>query len=266
MDALLELAITLKNPLSTEPLYPMTVVRGGKENREQNIARAEKMLGHAVVYAAAVDVPVRPLTRAGGNTAKRIGYAMTDNRISMVVAGWDGDPGERGRVFGHVLDDVIESTDRQVLVSKLSHPLNLTKRLVVVIPKAFDHMKGADEAFRTIKKLASRTSAELLLISVGESSERYVQILDQIKPSLSAEAVDVEDWSDLKGRFYDKFYETDLLVILSARKGTVSWHYRLERLPVYIKETRIVSFIVLFPEEGEVDDRGTKATVVSRRN
>ncbi|TMW72943.1 cation:proton antiporter [Alteribacter natronophilus] len=264
MDHLLELAIILRNPLSTEPLYPMTVVEGGKENREQNIARAEKMLGHAVVYAAAADVPVHPLTRAGGNAAKRISYAMTDNRISMVVAGWDGEQSRHGGMFGNVLDDVIDTTDRQVLVSKLSHPLNLTKRIVVVIPKGFDHMSGSDEAFRTLKKLASRTSATLLVISVGEGAEKYTGILDSIKPSISVESGEAADWSDLREQFYDTFDETDLLVILSARRGTVSWHYQLERLPVYIQKTRIVSFIVLFPEEAAVDDRGTKATIVSR--
>ncbi len=262
MDNLLELAIILKNPLSNEPLYPMTVVQGDNESREIKIAQAEKMLGHAVVYAAGADIPVRPLTRVGDHPAKRMAYAITDNRISTVVVGWNGEMTSSGHMFGSVLDQLIEYTDRQVLVSKLSHPLNITKRIVVVIPKGFDHMSGAHEAFRTAKVLASRTGAELLLIVVDDEKEKYEQIFATIKPDLTMKVEQVDDWGELKDSYYETFEETDLMLILSARRGTVSWHYRLERLPYYIQKTRLVSFIVYFTKEAQVDERGTKATVL----
>ncbi|RNA69881.1 cation:proton antiporter [Alteribacter keqinensis] len=264
MDNLLELAITLKNPLSTEPLYPMTVVQGGSENREMKIAQAEKMLGHAVVYASAADVSVTPLTRVGNNPAKRISYAVTDNRISTVIVGWNGQKSGAGNMFGSVIDDVVEYTDRQVLVSKLSHPLNVTRRVVAVVPKGFDHMSGADEAFRTVKMLASRIGAALFVIVVGDQKEKYRDLFAGIKPAITTQVEQIHEWIDLKEHYYDTFKETDLLVILSARRGTVSWHHRLERLPVYIQKTKIVSFIVLFTKEAAVDDRGTKGTVISR--
>ncbi|WP_026690159.1 cation:proton antiporter [Alteribacter aurantiacus] len=263
MDNLLELAITIKDPLSTEPLYPMTVVKGGNEDMELKVAQAEKMLGHAVLYASAADVSVRPMTRVGDNPAKRISYAVTDNRISTIIVGWNGQRNKGSHTFGSVIDDVVEFTDRQVLVSKLSHPLNVTRRMIVVIPKGFDHMSGADEAFRTTKTLASRIGAELFLIIVGDKKEKYMKIFASIKPTMSMEAGEIDDWIDLKEQYYDTFRETDLLFILSARRGTVSWHHRLERLPHYIQKTKIVSFIVLFTKEAAIDDRGTKGTVMS---
>ena len=65
-DALLDLALAIRATGSEEPLHPLMVVRqDGYAGTEAQVAEAERLLGHAVIYAAGVDVPVVPLAPCG---------------------------------------------------------------------------------------------------------------------------------------------------------------------------------------------------------
>jgi hypothetical protein len=100
-DALMDIAFLLRGKDSEEPLYPLMVVRGTEQGSEAQVAEAEKMLSHAVLYAAGADVPVAPLTRVDQNIATGMSRAMAETRTSIVVVGWDGrNSGVRTAVFG----------------------------------------------------------------------------------------------------------------------------------------------------------------------
>jgi len=57
----------------------------------------------------------------------------------------------------------------------------------------------------------------------------------------------------------------DLVIVMSARRGTVAWHPQLERMPRVLSQLNNGSFIMLYPPETDkVDERGTRGTEVPR--
>nr|WP_184665279.1 cation:proton antiporter [Texcoconibacillus texcoconensis] len=267
MDYLLDLSFTIKSPSSEEPIFPMTVVQSNENNddnddNEAKVAQAEKMLGHAVIYAAGADVPVRLLTRVEDNPTIGIHRAIMDNRISTVIAGWNGSDDHSKYGLGRVMDQLVERTRQQVVVANLNQHLSLTKRIVVILPKGYDHMSGGYDAVRLTKLLANQIGARMLFIVIQDDTSTYEKWINNEKPDVEAKFVVVEKWLNIKRYYEQTLKEDDLVVILSAREGTLSWHPRLALLPKSIHKTAVKNFIVLFPQEYPVDNRGTRGTNV----
>lgn len=249
-DSLLDVAFILRGAGSEEPLHPLAVVRGREEGTDAQVAEAEKMLSHAVLYSASADVPVTPLTRVDQNVATGIVRAGAETRASTIVVGWDGDSGGGGSaVFGSVLDQLLEQTKQLVVVTRLGHPLNTTKRVVGVVSRASDRQPGYGEAAHLLQRLASELDARLEVLVVDDDPERYRQSFQEIKPSVSAAFRKVAGWGPLLWELRTELGPDDLVVVLGGRRGTVSWHRELDRLPRQLVGLVPESFMVVFPSE-----------------
>src|SRR5690606_15009106 len=117
-EALLDLSFILRGS-SSEPILPLMVVGAGADP-EAEFAAAERSLRHAVNYAAGADVPVHPLTRVDPNVASGIARAIVETRANLVVIGWQGKATASRygiqRIFGSVLDQLLELTTQKVVV------------------------------------------------------------------------------------------------------------------------------------------------------
>ncbi|MFA9557919.1 cation:proton antiporter [Evansella sp. AB-rgal1] len=265
MESLLDLSSMLKEENSQDqPLYPLTVVQKEGRGVEIGVAKAEKMLGHAVIYASGADMPVRLLTRVDLNVSDGITRAVVEERINIIVAGWDAQMTNR-QLFGSVIDRVIDRTNQTVLVSKIGHPLNTTKRLVLVISQGAHRKPGFIDALGKIKKISTKLNCSLLIFVVKDRTDKYVSYIKEIKPTPPTTLIQVDTWETLFNKYVPKITPDDLVVILSARKGTIAWNYQLENLPGKLASANCESFIVYYPaEEEEVDIRGSRGTDIPK--
>lgn len=250
-DALLDLAIVLRRDDSDEPLHPLMVVgRSGREGAEADVAAAERLLGHAVQRAVDAGVPVVPLTRVDASIASGILRGITETRSSVVVLGWDGGRSGAGeRIFGSVLDRVLEQAPQQMVVARLGHPLATTRRVLLVLPPAIDRHPGFYDALAGVKRLASHVGASLTTLVVGEEAdvESCARHFDRVRPALPSTFVRVTGWSGLLARLRSEAGADDLVVLLSSRRSTLSWHPKLERLPAQLAGLVPESFLIIYP-------------------
>ncbi len=262
-DALMDISFLLRGKDSEEPLYPLMVVRGTEEGSEAQVAEAEKMLSHAVLYASGADVPVSPLTRVDQNIATGVTRAMAETRTSIVVVGWDGrTSGSRTAVFGTVLDQLLEQSRQTVIVAKMGHPLNTTRRIVLVVPPASDRHPGFPAAASLMKRLASEVDAKLEAIVVGEDPARYRDTLVALRPEHPTEVGGVEGWGPLLWELRTRLDPEDLVVVLSARQGTLGWTRELEKLPGQLSSLVPESFLIVYPSEVEASATGVEGADV----
>jgi Kef-type K+ transport system membrane component KefB/mannitol/fructose-specific phosphotransferase system IIA component (Ntr-type)/nucleotide-binding universal stress UspA family protein len=248
-DDLMDLALILRDPHSREPIHPTTVVPADNDRSDQYVALAEKMLSHAVAYATAADAPVVPLTRMDHNFASGISRAATETRSSVVIIGWDGKRAPRRGVFGSVLDQLLEHTRQQVLVAKLGHPLNTTRRIVLVIPPATDHQIGFLESAQSVKRMANRLGARIDGYAFGSDADLYSGHLGRVSPEAPLAFRSIGGWGELLASLREELRPDDLAVVISARRGSVSWSPALERLPGLLSTLVPESFIMMYPSE-----------------
>jgi len=256
-EALMDIAMIIKNKKAEEPLFPLTVARDS-ENVNEQVAASEKMLSHAVVHAAAAEVPVLPVTRVDMNIAKGMIRATKELRISHIVIGWNGQTSAKQRIFGSILDQVLDETEQMVLVCKTDHALNTTNRVVLLIPPYLDREPGFIGAMNTIKNLVLQIGADLLVVRSRNNQTITKEIIEKREPEIDAEFLLLENWSDVLSDQRVSFTQEDLVILLSTRKGTVSWESNLERLPRIIAQNfPKLNFVTVYPSEQEPDEAPT---------
>ena len=248
-EELMELAILLRRRNSHEPLYPLTVVESGS-HAEERVAKAEKLLGHAVVQALEADIPVVPITRAAIETTVGIQQAAVDLRISMIITAWKGTVSSNPRVFGRTLDSILDSSSQLLFVSRCPVPINTMKRVILAVPPLIDHQPGFATAIRAIKTLAHQLDASLFTVSVPPTMEKAKYIIQDNQPKVKESYKQLDRWDGLLPWMKGNLSKDDLLVMVSVRKGRLAWQPNLNRMPRLIsQQLKGINFVFAYPPE-----------------
>jgi Kef-type K+ transport system membrane component KefB len=254
IDQLMELAVMVKNPYSPEPLFPMAVVKDGQKAQEQLLLNT-KMLEKAHDIAAATENTVQTITRVDYNVASGILRAIKETMISDVIIGWNARLSTRERIFGSVLDQALTNTEQTYMVSRLVSPLNTTDKIVVVVPKHAEVETGFYRWLETVKALSRQTGAPIHLFGSKGTLERIEALLLNSKPAVEAVFSVFEDLRDFLV-ISREITANDLLVVISARRGTLSYQSCLDKIPKTLsKHFNGVNFVIIYPQQKPVNLR-----------
>lgn len=256
-EALMDIAFAMRDPDSTEQVYPLTVVRDGTDVASQ-VADSEKMLSHAVIYAAGADIPVSPLTRIDMNIANGIYRAVKERRITNVVIGWNGQSSARQQVFGGVLDQLLRQSREMVMVCKIENKLSTHEKIILAIPPFAGLEGGFPESLRYIKILASQLGARLIVVTNKDQLETVTTMVGKMEPEVPVSYTGVNAWGDLITNLDDFMEKEDLFILQSSREGTLSWRPGLDRLPgIFVNRYPQNNFIAIYPSEDDFFTRNS---------
>jgi nucleotide-binding universal stress UspA family protein len=256
-ESLLDLAFAVRDERIDQPLHALSVVRPDQEGKtEADVAEAEERLAHMEEYAAGAEVPITGHTRVNHNIASGIVRSTVENRITTTLIGWDGARSRGQRVFGHIIDQVLNRTSQLTLVSRVRKPINTTQRILLVLPPGIDHNDGFYEALHTVKLLSEQTGAPIHGLVIGGNDEQFERLFGIVEPEVPGEFHPVENWKALLGMLRDEIEAQDLVVCMSARRDDMGWHSELQALPKSISTLTDENFLVVYPAgDDRVDDR-----------
>lgn len=247
VDPLVELAVMIKDPQSKAPLYALTVTREEQEG-SQGMASSRKLLERAERTAAATDHRVETLNRMDVNVTNGIVYTARENGISTVIMGWNPKPQVADKFFGSIMDNLLKRTEQMVWVYRALQPVNTIKRILIVVPENAEFEPGFMAWLRTLRLLIKQTNAKAIFYGTSNLAEKLTQIANQKASSFDFEHHLFTEWEDflILGR---EVSANDLLVVVSARKGTLSCQPILEKIPSQLgKYFESNSFAIIFPE------------------
>ncbi|WP_440772668.1 cation:proton antiporter domain-containing protein [Natronorubrum sp. DTA28] len=249
---LLELAFVIKGERGSSPVHVMTVVQpSDDQTTETEVARVNDELEELAAAGSAAEVPIETETRVNHNVASGIVQGSVEIEANQIIMGWDAASTFRHRIFGSIIDQVLKRTTLPVLISRLGHPINTTKRIFVVVPIGADHHEGFYEAVHIVKRIAASLGAELHVIVVEGSAHQFEQLFELVEEDATAEFTELGDWGQLLPTLESESEDDDLIVTISPRRGDVGWHNELEDLPARLAEMPPESFITIHPRQGE---------------
>ncbi|MDR7080273.1 Kef-type K+ transport system membrane component KefB [Neobacillus niacini] len=266
MESLLDLGFVIKMAKKTEqPLYPLTVVQKDLKQASNEVAHAEKMLGRAIMYASGADVPIKPLTRVDLNIGWGIERAVTEERITTIIAGWNGGSEGSDKVFGKIIDNILEHTYQRLLITNIKQPLNTMERVILIIPNNVVFKPGFEDSISIIKDIASQLQTTIKGLVIRDDLNEYEKVSERIRPGIKVEFKSIGSWQSLYENELNDAKSNDLVILLSARRGTVAWHPEIESLPKKLVSLNHGNLIVFFPTEmKETDIRGSRGTEVPK--
>ncbi|NEM96367.1 cation:proton antiporter [Pontibacter burrus] len=248
IENLIDLAVMLKNPDFHEPIYPLAVVIDN-EHAEEEIFKKNKMLQEAITHASATDNDVQLVSKLDVNVASGILRAIKELMITEVILGWNAKITTKDRVFGTVLDNLLENTEQMILVSKIAQPLNTTRRLIVIVPLNAELERGYLRWLRTVKALSVQLGAKIVFGGRRRTLNKIRQSLIKGKPAVEAEFEPLSDFKDLE-IIKSKLAQDDMILVISARKGTISYNNQMDYVPRLLSRTyKENSFIIIYPEQ-----------------
>jgi Kef-type K+ transport system membrane component KefB len=244
---LMDVAFMVRNPKSSQPIFPLAIVRD-EPDVQAGVAAGEKLLVHAVVHAAAAAVPATPMVRVDRNVASGILRAVRERMISTIIFGWNSRVGASNHMFTGILDQVLAESRELMLVCKIEQPLGTVERVVAAVPP-YSHLEpGFADGMQLVKSLARQVGAALHVAAPVEFTGAIKERMVRLKPDMPVTYRPLPDWSHLLPEIEAGRLPHDLVVLLSARQGTISWRPDLGRLPRQIAlRFPDISLAVCFP-------------------
>lgn len=263
IENLIDLSIILKNPEYNEPIYPLAVVIDDN-HAEEEIYKKNKMLQEAITHASATDNDVQLVSKIDINISSGILRAIKELMITEVVLGWNAKITTRDRIFGTVLDNLLDNTEQMILVCRIIQPLNTTGRLVVIVPTNAELERGFLRWLRSVKLLSQQLGAKIVFRARKRTLNKLRSAISKTKPAVEAEYqpyTSVNEFTSMKS----ELLADDMVIVISARKGTVSYNNNLDFVPrVLSRNYKDNSFIVIYPEQYPVY-QSTPASSVDMR-
>lgn len=252
MESLLDFALMVKDPGSEAPVHPLVVVQDDEEAKEK-IVISNKMMEKALIHAAASESNVQVVTRIDLNVTDGISRAVKELLISDVILAWSDKNSATDRIFGTIFgtttDNVLQSVWETVYICNFQHPLNTTKKLVLVLPANAEYEIGFAHNLSKITLLAKQAGARIVIYCGRKTQAAVQQFIANAKTSVEVTFQQLDHMEDFLV-LARNVSRDDLLVVVSARKGTISYQPYLENIPGRLsRHFRDNNVLLVYPEQ-----------------
>ncbi|RQD87971.1 cation:proton antiporter, partial [Methanosalsum natronophilum] len=225
---------------------------------EKDIIKTERVIESAKRYVSTAELKLRPQIRLNYNIASGIIRSVKENRINTVILGWDGTCSVRGSIIGSVIDQVLDNTDKLVLVSHLKHPLSTIATIQLILLRESLSNPGIYQTLRTIKRMSEETGYSITIHTFEDIQDAY----DKVFKLINLDVPFSFEISSGRKELLEKLRERqnnidDMVVYVTSRINTPGWDSSLKDLPNDIAFFFKGNLIIIYPStEEDMDDYG----------
>jgi Kef-type K+ transport system membrane component KefB/mannitol/fructose-specific phosphotransferase system IIA component (Ntr-type) len=219
---LLDLAFLLRDTSLPGSIRAVTIVRDA-DDIEEALTRGEKLLAECLTHAASANFVVEPSVRVDVNTSDGIPRAAKELHANLVITGWGGARTASARLFGSVMERLIDACPTRLLFCRLKRPLNTTRRLLVLLPPLAARRSDFPLLLRESKHLSQQIGAEICVCLVGKNREALRQTVESAPPARPLTFIGAETLAELRDRLLAETGPDDLLLALGERRGSALW-------------------------------------------
>lgn len=242
----LQFAVLVKDRSSRHPVVVLNVVPNS-DQAESEVASARKAMEGVISEAAAAEVEVKVKATIAGNAAAGIARTATEIAADLIIQNLPRSDDALHKLLGEGLDSVLRHTKKTLCLCSFRQPLANHTGLFVIAPACAEREPGFAIWAGKIIRLAIELSVPVRLNCTSSTHQAFEALARELKVTLDLEFNEFEDWED----FFvisRSLQDADLIVLVSARKGSVSFNTYLQRLPVKLeRHFPELSKILIYP-------------------
>lgn len=253
----LALATMMRNQKLNRGLVGLTVVFDD-EYRLQWQERGKSLLESLQRMASAVEVRMQTQVRIATNIANGIKHAFKEFNASEIIIGLHRRKDLTDKFWGEFTQSLFNGLNRQIIMSYFSQPLNTLRRIQVAVPSRAEFEPGFYRWLERLARMAENLECRIQFHSKHDTLSLIAEYMKNRHPEVRAEYTEMTQWRDLP-EVVSNVSNDHLLVIVTARKGTVSYKLAFERLPEELsRHYNGGNLMVIFPDQyGEPADSMT---------
>ena len=259
-NTLINIAILMRNTELNRGLIALNVVYDGEE-AEQDQLRGQELLENVVRKAAEADVRVQTQVRLAANIANGIKHAFKEYDCSEIIMGAHVHDNSRRPFWGEFAQSVFNGLSRQIIIVRCVQPLSTLRAIHVAVPSRAEYEPGFYRWTERLSRLAKNIGCRICFHGRMASLNLIDQYISHKHPSVRAEYISMPKWKELIP-LMKSVKKDEMLVVVTARPGTVSHKAALNNLPEEMTEHyKGNNYIILFPDQfGPAPDVMTFAT------
>ena len=250
VEPLVNMALMMRDPKSKKELLGVTVeVEYDEAKKQSKLAQRRKNLEHATRIAAAVDVPMKTRCRLSTNVASGILHTLSEMNASEIVLGLHHKHGMIDSFLGKFTQSLLKGTFRQLMIVKCVMPVNVMRRIVVAVPLNAEYEAGFYKWVERLARIGTQLGCRVHFWGHTDTLPKIKGYINKFHSSVRTEYSELDDWDDLLLLTGQLSYD-HLLVIVSARQGSISYQSSFENLPDQI--TRYFSdnsLMLVYPDQ-----------------
>ena len=253
-DPLVELAVLMQLKRTRTRLLALHVVDDQQEADQRGDGR--KLLEQAVKAAAATDDRLEPIVRHDLNLASGVVYTAREYHVTDILLGVTRDPDDP--VFGPLGEGLMQRTSKAIYVYQAVQPLGTVKHIVVAVPPKAEFESGFVHWFERVRSIVKQLGASVRFHGTPSTLKRIHQLCMRGSDPLQAQFEEMDSWEDLL-IISRSFKADDLLIVVTARRGSISHDALFDKLPRQLaRYFGQNSYLVIVPEQmgGDQLDKG----------
>lgn len=245
-EGITKMAVFMRNPDNAEPIATLYV---RNSDNGSSIAMGRNALQSAVRAVSSMDLPVNEIERFDLNISAGLTNAMRERNATDLVIGFHRRANPVDSFFGSLTESLLKQHDRMIILSRCFIPVDTVRKLVVYIPKNAEYEKGFHSALARIGNLASQLGCRVVFFLYATTEPFVENFIIQEKFSFSRDYRVMESWDDFI-ILSSQVTEEDLMIIVGARKGSLSHSSDMDSFPSFISRyfTR-QNIVMIYPAQ-----------------
>ena len=256
---LVNLAMMMRNPKNNTQFVGLNVVYDD-DDMLRNQEQGQRLLERMAQYSAATDIHMQTQVRVAANIANGIRHAYKEFRATEILIGMHMHPEVSQKFWGEFHQSLFNGLNSQIIMARLTQPLTTIRRIQVAVPSRAQFEPGF---YRWLERL-SRLGSNLECHTEFFGREDVLPLIENYVLSrhhdMRVSYTKMAHWAEMPN-LAASISPDNLFVVVTARKGTVSYKNALEFLPDEItRHFSGTNIMIIFPDQhGDAMDEMTFA-------
>lgn len=253
IESLVNLGLVIRRPKSRGGFVALNVNVDSARNTVKSEA-GKRGLEKVAKIAAAADVNVSMVSRYDTSVSSGIIHTIKEYSATSVVIGLHQKSGFLDSFFGALTNNLLKGTNLEVMVARFTMPVNTVKNMVVIVPPRAEYEAGFSQWTAHLSRMTGQLGCRVLYVSEGETGNQVRMKCRFYGVETSSRFENVEKLT-LPEQMSRQMKSEDVLVVVSARSGSISYDPAMDRLPQYlVKNESIGNFMIIYPEQVDLED------------
>ncbi len=247
-NELVKMGIMMRNNKLNRGIIGLNVVLDDL-NLAYNQEKGKNTLEYMEMTANAANVRMIVQSRIATNITNGISHAFKEYSASEIIMGMHEGHGNTKNFWGNITQNLFNDISRQIMIVRCLQPINTFRRIQVAVPKKAEFEPGFYRWLERLARLAANLNCRIQFHGNRGTLSLINEYIQNRHSDVRAEYLAFEDWDELP-KLAINVNDDHLFVIVTARKGTVSYLPSFESLPEQL--TRFFnsnSMMIIFPDQ-----------------
>lgn len=248
IEYLMNLSLVIRDPKQKDNLLALNVINdhSGTEALEQ---QGKRYLERAAKITASAGVELKCISRYDLNIAAGIIHTAKEHGATDVIIGLHWKVNIVDSFFGMLTESLLKGLHREVMVARFLIPINTLRRIIVAVPPKAEYEAGFQKWVDHFCRMGTTLGCRVHFFANEQTGNLLQGLVKKKHSDTLTEFSRLDEWEDLLLLTGQVNYD-HLLVVISARRGSISYDSSFEKLPSQLgRYFTNNSLIVLYPDQ-----------------